>query len=1107
MSRTTIFRLLVIACATATAPAARATDDPAYDPPIAAASAEGGRAIARFRVPEGFRVELVAAEPLVANPVAFTVDARGRLFVAETFRHHEGVTDTRGHMNWLDADLASRTVEDRVAMFREYLGDDFAGYGKAHDRVRRVEDRDGDGVFDHATVFADGFNNVPDGIGAGVLARGEHVWYTCIPSLWKLTDADDDGKAEAREPLSTGYGVHVGFLGHDLHGLKFGPDGKLYFSIGDRGLNVTAIDGRRATVIDTGSVLRCDPDGTNLEVFATGLRNPQELAFDAHGNLFTVDNNSDGGDKARLVYLVEGGDSGWRIGYQFLEAPVSRGPWGAEKLWQTVEGGNDAAYLLPPLAHLSDGPSGLTVNPGTGLPDRYRDHFFLADFRGTSGTSGIRAFSVKPKGAAFELDRSEEFLWSVLATDVEPAIGGGLLVSDWVEGWEKPNKGRIYRVFDPAVATQPVVTEVAGLLREGMAARPVDELGRLLQHADARIRQEAQFALAERGAVGKPTFVAATKGDHALARLHGIWGLGQIGRAEPSALAAVAPMLDHADPHARAQSAKVLGDARRVESLDPLIARLGDADANVRLQAALALGKLGRREAIGPVLAMARAAADADPYLRHAAVMALAGCSEPADLEAAAVDSSDAVRMAVLLAWRRQGRLEVARFLADADPRLALEAARAIYDVPIEGATDRLAGLAIVPGQDEALSRRIVQANARLGGAVGAGRLAAAAGRDDLASAIRVEALDALGAWAEPTELDRITGLWRPIAAQPVAEAAATLGPLFDKLLAAGTPGEVVEAAVAAVGRLNVAAAAPALVGILADGDRPVGVRVAAIEALERLGDTDRLGPALRDAVLDPSAEVRGAALTALAKLDPAVAMPVLETVLGQGTTPERQLAWSALGGMAAGPADDRLARGLDDLIAGSIAAEERLDLIEAARRREAPPVRDRLARFEASRPADDALAAYRDCLVGGDAGRGRRIFQERTELSCVRCHKIGGEGGEVGPDLSGIGAKHPREYLLESIVEPNRAIAEGFDTLVVATADGQVIAGIVKSDTGGTLGLMTAEGKLVDLPKDQIEEQTRGISAMPADLLAKLTKPELRDLVEFLSGLKSPSN
>ncbi len=316
-------------------PAARAADDPKaqqaspaekpYDPPIERASDQGLKAIRSFRVPAGLKVELFAAEPLLANPVAFHIDEKGAVYVAETFRLNEGVTDTRGHMDWLDDDMACKTVADRVAMYKKYLGSKFESFHLQHDRVRRVVDHDGDGKADRSTVFADGFNDPAVGIGAGVLARKGDVWYACIPGLWKLRDSNGDGRADERKLLHDGYGIHVGFLGHDLHGLIFGPDGKLYFSIGDRGFNVTTFDGKTLAVPDTGSVLRCEPDGTELEVFATGLRNPQELAFDQFGNLFTGDNNSDSGDRARWVYLADGGDSGWRIGFQFLEGPIPAG--------------------------------------------------------------------------------------------------------------------------------------------------------------------------------------------------------------------------------------------------------------------------------------------------------------------------------------------------------------------------------------------------------------------------------------------------------------------------------------------------------------------------------------------------------------------------------------------------------------------------------------------------------------------------------------------------------------------------------------------------------------------------------------------------------------
>src|SRR5262249_23530340 len=146
-------------------------------------------------------------------------------------------TDTRGHMNWLNDDLACRTVEDRVAMYKKYLGNQFSTYEVEHERIRLIEvDEDGKAV--RSTGFADGFRHAAEGIGAGLLARQGKVWYGCIPNLWLLSDTQGSGKADERQSLHYGYGVHVGFLGHDLHGLRMGPDGKLYFSIGDRGLHV-----------------------------------------------------------------------------------------------------------------------------------------------------------------------------------------------------------------------------------------------------------------------------------------------------------------------------------------------------------------------------------------------------------------------------------------------------------------------------------------------------------------------------------------------------------------------------------------------------------------------------------------------------------------------------------------------------------------------------------------------------------------------------------------------------------------------------------------------------------------------------------------------------
>ncbi|GIW89472.1 MAG: glucose dehydrogenase [Isosphaeraceae bacterium] len=1112
---------LVLSLTTAAVAQEAATDLFHVEP----ASDEGQRAIAAFRVPPGMRVELFAAEPLLANPVAFALDPAGRAYVVETFRHSDGVTDTRSHMYWLDDDLASRSVADRVAMYRKHLSpEEFARYGRFQERLRLVVDTDGDGTADTATVFADGFGGPETGLAAGVLPVGDSVYFTCIPDLWKLRDTDGDGTADERIRLSTGYGVHVQFIGHDLHGLTLGPDGRLYFSIGDRGFNVTTIDGKRLAIPDSGSVLRCELDGSDLEVIHTGLRNPQELAFDEQGNLFTVDNNSDGGDRARLVWVVPGGESGWHIGWQYIEQPTLRGPWNAERMWQPR---NDAqpAYLVPPLANFSDGPSGLAYNPGTALSPEQRGRFFLADFRGAATTSGVRSFAIRPKGAAFELADQNEFLWGLQATDVDFGSDGALYISDWVEGWNKTGKGRIYRVSDPDRTDRAKAAEVRRLLTEGMAGRPLPELVALLDHDDWRVRLEAQFeltrrAIASRRAVGdRPagpdetlpiaTLASAAAPDGPLrTRRHAIWGIAHYERLTADRGTLLVELLDDPDAEIRRQAARALGDlasaGNGVQSapgtFDALVARLSDDDPQVRFHAAIALGNLRDPNALTPLLEMLRANDDADAYLRHAGVMGLAGVADDAVLVKASDAETPAVRLAILLALRRHGSPEVARFLADPEPRIVLEAARAIHDATIPGdAEARLAALTLPEKAPSALVRRVLAANERIGGSAGADALAALAERPDLDPGLRAEALDALGTWANPSGRDRVTGLWRPIGERDPSPAVAALRRVAPALLA-DSPGRVMTAAARAAGRLGLAEAIPALEAIVtAEKGKTGEARLAALEALEAL-QAPGLVSLVAQAVEGKDPNVRAAALKMLGRLEPARALPILARVVENGTTRERQQAFTALGDIDAPEADALLAAWLDRLAAGDAPAEVALELVEAARKRSSPEVKDRLARRDAAMPADDPLAPYQVALAGGDARSGARVFRENAAVYCLRCHKVRGEGGEVGPELTGIGQKKDRTYLLEAIVTPNKTIAEGFETRVLALDDGTIVAGVVKAEDDTTLTLATPEATLVTVDKARIEEQRGGDSAMPADLVTKMSLRELRDLIEYLA-------
>jgi quinoprotein glucose dehydrogenase len=162
-------------------------------------------AAATLRVEEGFRVTAVASEPLLSNPVAFCFDPAGRIFVAETHRIKQGTEDNRDHMDWLDDDLAARTVEDRRAYIIRRAGDQLSHFTDRSELVRLLEDSDDDGMYDRASVYAEDFRDVVDGAAAGLMWHGDRLLFTCIPALWDLRD---NGRRRAGRPEArAGHGL------------------------------------------------------------------------------------------------------------------------------------------------------------------------------------------------------------------------------------------------------------------------------------------------------------------------------------------------------------------------------------------------------------------------------------------------------------------------------------------------------------------------------------------------------------------------------------------------------------------------------------------------------------------------------------------------------------------------------------------------------------------------------------------------------------------------------------------------------------------------------------------------------------------------------------
>lgn len=143
-----------------------------------------------------------------------------------------------------------------------------------------------------------------------------------------------------------------------------------------------------------------------------------------------------------------------------------------------------------------------------------------------------------------------------------------------------------------------------------------------------------------------------------------------------------------------------------------------------------------------------------------------------------------------------------------------------------------------------------------------------------------------------------------------------------------------------------------------------------------------------------------------------------------------------------------------------------------------------------------------------GEVALGQKLFADLNGLACVKCHAVGGKGGAVGPDLTGLAGKYTLEEIATSILYPSAKIASGYESVIVATKDGRVITGVVKADTTSGLELEDAEAKRVRLPLDDIEERRSGdVSIMPNGLAEGLKPKDFADLLAYLSTLKEQAN
>ncbi len=539
-------------------------------------------------VPEGFRVRLVASVPAVEYPCQVATGPDGRLFVAE---------DPMDQTGPYEAD------NGRILLFRE--GQD-------------------------PVVFAEGLRAV-----FGMAWRDGALYVMHMPYLSVFKDQDGDGKSDSREDLfkDLGPGPRRGALNdHLVSGLRFGMDGWLYISVGDKGVpGATRSEDGQKVVLKGGGTLRCRPDGTALEVFSSGTRNHLEANLDARDNLFTYDNTDDGdGWWTRVTHHIDGGYYGYA--YDYHDRPDR---------------------MLPRMAEYGGGsPCGAVFYEEDAWPERYRGLGLWAEW----GKGKVQAFRFRPKGSSFEVAEQVDFMVPKGGDNFHPIDlalsddGTTLYVADWnMGGWGNPQE-KVGRVFAVTYAGDDVKARP-----RGSDSDAIDAQIRGLDHPSLNERLRAQRALVAKGPEALDAVREALLSDETppLARRHLLWALDAIAGGSPDATMPLIELLSSPEADLRAQAARALGQ-RRVPldaAVDRLVELVKDPEPTVRLQALIALGRIGEPRAIPAIVPVL---AEPDVFLAYAARAALRRIQDW-DRAAEGLKSEDkAVRLGVLLAMEQQ---------------------------------------------------------------------------------------------------------------------------------------------------------------------------------------------------------------------------------------------------------------------------------------------------------------------------------------------------------------------------------------------------------------------------------------------------------------------
>ncbi|MGI9473668.1 MAG: DUF7133 domain-containing protein [Rubripirellula sp.] len=1059
----------------------------------------------------------------VPDPVAISLDGKGTAYVTQTQRRKSQDLDIRNNRDWVADDVGLQTVDQKRQFYRSQLAPnadqeknrnrvadlnedgshDWRDLTVISEKIHWLRDSNGDGTADVMGLFAEDFQTEVTGIAAGVLWHNDQVFATIAPDVWRLQDQTGDRTADTRDIVATGFGLHIAYGGHDMHGLTVGPDGRIYWSIGDKGISVTSREGQTFHYPNQGGVMRCNPDGSDFEVFAHGLRNVQELAFDAYGNLFGVDNDSDQPDeKERFVYIVRDMDAGWRCNYQYRGDGFN--PWTEERLWVPHFDGQ-ASYILPPIQNYIDGPAGFAFNPGTGLSSDYLDHFFV-----TGAPGGFQyAFKTRPVGASFAMDGEHLIGKGIPIVGINFGPDGALYGVDWGGGYPLNQTGAVWKIDVPDSDLAVVRAEVAERLGQGFTDLKQTDLESLLRHPDQRLRLGAQFELVRCGKLS--ILRTSLKSDSEMQRVHAIWGLGQLARqGNVEAKAALVASLTSDDQELQAQACRTLTDVSDVAS-EHFLPLLSHSSPRVRYMACIALSKHASSEAVPKLLEISNELEESERYLRFAVTRALAHCASSKQLVTAAKEAGTVGRLNLVVALRsRSDSQSLATFLADANEQVSTEAARAIHDDLSATSDLRLLATAIenTPFQERGFVLRALSANYRMGDAKSLQRVVNFASDASRNTSQRIDALKMVATWRTPELLDFVDGRRRVLDSNRSIDDDRLQAALSD--LAADQHPGVQAGAVRAARQLNLSLSTAALLELARSQQIETTLRIEALRSLAKQSP-DKFEEVVDGLLVDGSHELRMVAAELLLAADPdRAATHLIERYGDSRRLDERQHAIAQLTRIDTDAAHAQLDELLNTIVTGDLPADVMLDVLEsaAARAKENPERQALLAkatgRIESKTNIEAVpLRRFSVCRDGGDAEAGKRIFEKHLGAQCVRCHKVGKTGSDVGPNLKEIAKKRDRDALLRSVIAPSKEIEPKYQTQSFLMVTGEVFQGLVTKETEKTTIIVDNQGKEIRLANDDIEIVKKNTVSIMPEMIEVLTRREIRDLVAYLSTLR----